>query len=117
MLPSSPSREPRQIISNNTTDADDVFLQTGTRNRINGNSVQRSNSAGMTEESNIVLDGGEESEENTIDCVICYSPIDVQNRRDYMLAPCDHIFHRNCLEQWMDVKMECPVCRKDLPPI
>lgn len=53
----------------------------------------------------------------TLDCVICYNEIDVNDRKGYMLAPCDHIFHRRCLEQWMDVKMECPICRCNLPSI
>lgn len=53
----------------------------------------------------------------TLDCVICYNAIDVHNRRGYMLAPCDHIFHRECLIQWMDVKMECPICRTELPSL
>lgn len=42
----------------------------------------------------------------TLDCCICYDPIDIRNRAGYMLAPCDHLFHRSCLMQWMDVKME-----------
>jgi len=53
----------------------------------------------------------------TLDCVICYNEIDVNDRQGYMLAPCDHIFHRHCLEQWMDVKMECPICRCNLPSL
>ncbi|KAL9180137.1 hypothetical protein ACHAXT_008107 [Thalassiosira profunda] len=53
----------------------------------------------------------------TLDCVICYNEIDVNDRRGYMLAPCDHIFHRHCLEQWMEVKMECPICRCNLPSL
>uniref|UniRef100_A0A6U2FVB9 RING-type E3 ubiquitin transferase n=1 Tax=Pseudictyota dubia TaxID=2749911 RepID=A0A6U2FVB9_9STRA len=53
----------------------------------------------------------------TLDCVICYNDIDISDRMGYMLAPCDHIFHRTCLEQWMDVKMECPICRKELPAL
>ena len=53
----------------------------------------------------------------TLDCVICYCPIDPTDRKSYMLAPCEHIFHKDCLVQWMDVKMECPTCRGDLPAI
>eukprot|EP00357_Protocruzia_adherens_P031958 CAMPEP_0115020354 /NCGR_PEP_ID=MMETSP0216-20121206/30056_1 /TAXON_ID=223996 /ORGANISM="Protocruzia adherens, Strain Boccale" /LENGTH=587 /DNA_ID=CAMNT_0002392133 /DNA_START=252 /DNA_END=2015 /DNA_ORIENTATION=+ len=34
-----------------------------------------------------------------------------------MVTPCGHKFHTNCLENWMDVKMECPVCRVNLPPL
>ena len=53
----------------------------------------------------------------TLDCCICYDAIDIRNRQGYMLAPCDHLFHRQCLVQWMDVKMECPICRSDLPAL
>lgn len=79
----------------------------GTRNRINGSSC-RQNSTTIIEDP----DNGP-----TLDCVICYSPIDIHNRKKYMLAPCEHIFHRECLEQWMDVKMECPICRTELPAL
>jgi len=51
-----------------------------------------------------------------LDCVICYNDIDLSKKKGYMLAPCDHLFHTDCLMQWMDVKMECPICRKELPP-
>ena len=53
----------------------------------------------------------------TLDCVICYNDIDATKRTGYMLAPCDHIFHKDCLMQWMEVKMECPICRKELPAL
>jgi len=53
----------------------------------------------------------------TLDCSICYDGIDIRDRERYMLAPCDHIFHRDCLVQWMDVKMECPICRTELPAL
>jgi hypothetical protein len=54
---------------------------------------------------------------HALDCSICYDSIDIDNRTDYMLAPCDHIFHKACLTQWMDVKMECPICRTELPAL
>jgi hypothetical protein len=56
-------------------------------------------------------------EQPTLDCVICYNEIDIGHRLGYMLAPCNHVFHKDCLAQWMDVKMECPVCRTDLPAL
>lgn len=52
---------------------------------------------------------------DSLECSICYEGIDIRKRHDYMLAPCNHLFHRECLVQWMDVKMECPICRTDLP--
>jgi len=54
---------------------------------------------------------------HTLDCSICYDTIDIRKRHDYMLAPCNHLFHRECLVQWMDVKMECPICRTELPAL
>lgn len=54
------------------------------------------------------------NDEGTIDCVICMVELDV-SARDYMIAPCDHMFHRECLQGWMQVKMECPTCRCALP--
>ena len=36
-------------------------------------------------------------------------------KASYMVTPCHHIFHTLCLERWMEVKFECPVCRQDLP--
>jgi len=50
----------------------------------------------------------------TKECVICMSVVN-PIERDYMVTPCNHIFHQNCLEQWMEFKMECPTCRRPLP--
>ncbi|XP_030482962.1 transmembrane E3 ubiquitin-protein ligase FLY2 isoform X2 [Cannabis sativa] len=54
---------------------------------------------------------------NATDCVICMTAIDLMQRsNDCMVTPCDHFFHSGCLQRWMDVKMECPTCRRPLPP-
>lgn len=50
------------------------------------------------------------------DCVICMTELDPEDARP-AITPCNHQFHRACLEQWMDVKMECPTCRATLPPM
>jgi hypothetical protein len=86
----------------------------GTRNRIKGSRVNRGET-GMTSET--VTAPCRDPSLPVFDCVICYNEIDIRNRRGYMLAPCDHIFHKECLLQWMDVKMECPVCRTELPAL
>lgn len=54
--------------------------------------------------------------EEPVDCVICMSPIEMQHR-DYMVTPCDHVFHAHCLLQWLDHKLECPTCRGALPAV
>ncbi|KAK6337860.1 hypothetical protein TWF696_001338 [Orbilia brochopaga] len=38
-------------------------------------------------------------------------------RRSYMVTPCRHVFHSGCLEGWMRVRLQCPICRNTLPPI
>jgi hypothetical protein len=45
-------------------------------------------------------------------CVVCIHPVD---QNDYMITPCNHIFHSECLSKWMDEKLECPHCRAALP--
>jgi hypothetical protein len=80
---------------------------TGTRNRLKSG---RSPTTTMTTESVT-------PPTPALDCVICCNGIDHHNRKGYMLAPCLHIFHKDCLIQWMDVKMECPICRTELPAI
>ena len=34
--------------------------------------------------------------------------------KSYMYTPCNHVFHTECLEQWLEYKKECPSCRKSL---
>lgn len=38
-------------------------------------------------------------------------------RKNYSLAPCHHLFHTSCLEQWLAIKNICPQCRRPLPPL
>lgn len=60
-------------------------------------------------------DEGGAADAEPIECVICTCEVELVGR-EYMLTPCNHIFHSECLLRWMDVKMECPVCRGQLPP-
>ena len=36
---------------------------------------------------------------------------------DFMLTPCNHLFHAKCLESWLNVKNQCPCCRQKIPPL
>lgn len=38
-------------------------------------------------------------------------------RRQYMVTPCRHIFHTACLESWMRLRLQCPICRESIPPV
>jgi len=52
----------------------------------------------------------------TLECVICMNSVDLA-MKDYMVTPCDHVFHEACLLQWLNQKMECPTCRGALPNV
>ncbi len=62
------------------------------------------------------LADAENGESEEINCSICLNPVEAGSN-EYMVTPCDHFFHDSCLERWMDVKQECPVCRTVLPTI
>ena len=79
--------------------------------------------------------GNEEQDKGIIECKctcpICMTDISLPiltkdgdesrrrkiNNKLYMITPCYHIFHSECLESWMKYKLQCPVCRESLPPI
>ena len=51
----------------------------------------------------------------SITCVVCYNAVQL-TYGEYMIAPCDHVFHHECLSRWMTIKLECPTCRSPLEP-
>ena len=73
----------------------------------------------------------------TFDCAICMQNVEVPiiqsgktaddsavsiggvylGRRSYMVTPCRHVFHTQCLEQWMRFRLQCPICRDPLVPL
>ncbi|KAL2074030.1 hypothetical protein VTL71DRAFT_7808 [Oculimacula yallundae] len=71
----------------------------------------------------------------SVDCAICMqllevpvvaagvstsaagSVVEMLARRQYMVTPCKHIFHSACLEGWMRFRLQCPICRENLPPL
>jgi hypothetical protein len=53
-------------------------------------------------------DGGQEEGE----CAICLDGVEGAAKE----MPCGHRFHGECLERWLCVHGNCPVCRHELPP-
>jgi len=52
------------------------------------------------------------------ECVVCMSEIDLKtDRKNTVITPCGHLFHSQCLGEWMNLRHECPLCRRELPPI
>lgn len=48
------------------------------------------------------------------DCPICLMPTSWDDE-SVMVAPCHHVFHKECLLPWLDIKHICPNCRLPLP--
>jgi len=42
------------------------------------------------------------------ECSICY---DVIYQHNMTTLPCAHMFHQPCIQQWLNQKPTCPVCR------
>ncbi|KAH7360128.1 RING finger ubiquitin ligase-like protein [Rhexocercosporidium sp. MPI-PUGE-AT-0058] len=84
------------------------------------------------------MGSGSKKDGNTrsVDCAICMqllevpvvaagvstsgtagSVVEMLARRQYMVTPCKHIFHSACLEGWMRFRLQCPICRENLPPL
>jgi len=44
-------------------------------------------------------------------CAICLD--DQKKRRKWIITPCSHVFHRECIETAVRVKESCPLCRTE----
>lgn len=60
--------------------------------------------------------GDVETGDGGTECVICMNVVDLERPAARMVTPCGHFFHPHCLQRWIDIKMECPTCRRPLPP-
>ncbi|KAJ4885019.1 RING/U-box superfamily protein [Raphanus sativus] len=50
---------------------------------------------------------GEEDDEKR--CTVCLD--DFEPKETVMLTPCKHMFHEECIVQWLKTKGQCPLCR------
>lgn len=50
-------------------------------------------------------------------CPICRNSLEEgwDDSDELWRTPCNHLFHKSCLERWMQERTECPLCRKLLP--
>ena len=61
-------------------------------------------------------EGSEEEEEEEGDkCTICLSEFEVEE--DVRRLPCMHLFHVECVDQWLGQNKRCPICRFDISTI
>jgi hypothetical protein len=43
-----------------------------------------------------------------------YIPHKNKLKKPFMKTPCNHFFHSNCLESWLNQKKDCPTCRQEI---
>ncbi|KAG5680682.1 hypothetical protein PVAND_010176 [Polypedilum vanderplanki] len=53
-----------------------------------------------------------ETDEDSEKCTICLSQFEIDN--DVRRLPCMHLFHRDCVDQWLVTSKHCPICRVDI---
>ncbi len=51
----------------------------------------------------------ENKNESEDQCLICLESLNSNKTEKF---ECQHIFHRNCLEEWFKIERTCPLCRK-----
>ncbi|RXG53121.1 RING finger protein [Armadillidium vulgare] len=54
----------------------------------------------------------EASEEGVEKCTICLS--EFEEREEVRRLPCMHLFHTDCVDQWLSTNKRCPICRVDI---
>ena len=47
----------------------------------------------------------------------CFYKYDYKLLRKYILIPCGHFFHSKCLENWIKIEKNCPLCRQVIPDL
>jgi len=53
-----------------------------------------------------------DEDDKDIQCPICcdeYKDEDILRK-----MPCDHFFHKECIDIWMEKRSECPICQQDI---
>ena len=43
-------------------------------------------------------------------CLICLQNYNNQEKICYL--PCTHFFHASCIKKWLEMKNNCPLCKK-----
>lgn len=54
----------------------------------------------------------EEDDNHLEKCTICLS--EFEEGEDVRRLPCMHLFHIECVDQWLSTNKKCPICRVDI---
>ncbi|KAG0224230.1 hypothetical protein BGW41_005177 [Actinomortierella wolfii] len=65
---------------------------------------------GIFVDGHLVHEGGEEAISSR--CSICLC--EYEDGEELRHMPCNHFFHRECLDEWLKLKRTCPLCKYDI---
>merc|ERR1740122_863086 len=60
----------------------------------------------------VALCAEDSMDENNRECVICFEENVIGSK--VARLPCGHVYHRECIEGWLNKHCTCPVCRYEL---
>lgn len=87
-------------MENNNNDTDNLIINSPEINANNSNKCDKHNS----KDDNI----------NVIKCSICIENI---LDKDKHITKCEHTFHKECIDKWLESNNKCPYCRTELTDI
>jgi hypothetical protein len=50
-----------------------------------------------------------------IECAICLN--DFSDSSVCRQLPCDHVFHKSCIDEWFILSVKCPMCKRNIREI
>ena len=72
---------------------------------------------GLEKDDNIELKMTSKYEhDKCVECCICMDEDNLITKgcEVYNCSGCNNVFHKSCMNDWVKMKVECPMCRKDL---
>mmetsp|Transcript_43337 Transcript_43337/g.137023 ORF Transcript_43337/g.137023 Transcript_43337/m.137023 type:complete len:280 (+) Transcript_43337:214-1053(+) len=91
------------------------FLDTFPTFKFDENKLPPSFSASRSSEAEGQTEGqtdGQDEEDNRPTCSICLG--NFFTGEDCRMLPCLHVFHKNCIDQWLSMSQECPLCKRSV---
>lgn len=66
----------------------------------------------IIEKLNVNTINGDINKFSNENCVICQEPF--KKGDNYIILPCIHYFHENCIKKWIYYKNKCPICNLEI---
>ena len=100
-----------QVDDDDATSSREIFSETASTTDLEAGDSSRTESHGDEDE---IGDIDELEDEDSRDiCAICLAKYDHDDVISWSNnKQCSHVFHRECIAQWLEKKEECPVCRR-----